>query len=404
MRDTLDRRGMLQMTLGHCASDIAQSAPPALLVFLKPKLDLSYTAAAGIMLALTISSSVVQPLFGRWSDRRGALWIMPVGLVVGGLGIGLAALAEHYALAVLLVFVGGLGIGAYHPESARIAGESCGRRRASDMMIYMVGGSIGHALGPLLISSAVIAYGINASLLVAAPSLLIAAAILLDRRHLASLVSATSADVSRAPAPPILRRPLALLTSVVLLRSVAFYGIITFVPLWEVAEGNGKGHGARMLTYILLAGAVGTIVSGPLADRLGRKTVLLASLVVSVPLMLVYVYLGGMGGQTAMVLAGVPVAGTFGITLLMTQEYMPGRAATAAGLSVGAAIGVGGVMAIVLGGIADAIDLRTALVVSAAMPGLAAILALWLPRGPHPSRPPRPAESAAASASAPASA
>jgi FSR family fosmidomycin resistance protein-like MFS transporter len=109
--------------------------------------------------------------------------------------------------------------------------------------------------------------------------------------------------------------------------------------------------------------------------------VLLASLVLTVPLVLVYVLVGGVVGEVAVVAAGLPVTGTFGLTLVMSQEYLPGREALASGLSVGFAIGVGGVMAIVLGAVADAIDLRTALIVTALGPAAAVVLGLWLPPG-----------------------
>lgn len=371
---------MATLSLGHLAADMAQGAAPALLVFLKPELDLSYTMVAGVILAATLSSSVVQPLFGHFSDRRGAGWLLASGVAVGGVGIALAGLAGSYALLLFLIVLSGLGIGAFHPEAAKFAGWASGTRRATGMAVFSIGGNAGFALGPLLASSAVLAWGLEGGLVLAAPALLVAAVLVVEGRRLAELVPSVGEEGRSALPGEGDRRALALLCTVVVLRSVAYYGLFTFVPLWEVAQGRSEGEGTRLLTYVLAAGAAGTIVGGPLADRFGRRPVLFWSLVLTVPLILAYVLAGGVPGQVAVVAAGGTIIGTFGVTIVMSQEYLPGRAAMASGLSVGLAIGVGGVAALALGAVADAIDLRTALLATVGGPALGALLTLALPR------------------------
>ena len=174
-------------------------------------------------------------------------------------------------------------------------------------------------------------------------------------------------------------RGLLLLLAVIALRSIAHMGLFTFVPLWEVELGNGAAHGTRLLSLFLLAGALGTIFGGRLADRFGRRPVLRWSFVVSAPLILVYIVVGGIVGEAALILSGAAVIGTFGVSLVMSQEYMPSRVGMASGLSIGFAIGLGGIAAVVMGGIADAIDLETALLATVAGPVLAFVLALALP-------------------------
>jgi FSR family fosmidomycin resistance protein-like MFS transporter len=134
-----------------------------------------------------------------------------------------------------------------------------------------------------------------------------------------------------------------------------------------------------MLAVFLLAGALGTLLGGPLADRVGRRTVLLGSFVVAPPLILTYVLVGGAVGAIALFLAGMAVIGTFGVTLVMSQEYMPARVGLASGLSIGFAIGLGGVAAVTLGAIADVVDLETAVLVTAVGPALGILLVLLLP-------------------------
>jgi MFS transporter, FSR family, fosmidomycin resistance protein len=130
MREEIDRSAMARLSLGHLAVDFTSGAVPTLLPFFAAKFDLSYTATAALMLAALVSSSLVQPLFGLWSDRRGAIWLLPVGVSVAGLGIAGSSVAPSYALVALLVFVAGVGIAAYHPEGAKFASFASGRRRA----------------------------------------------------------------------------------------------------------------------------------------------------------------------------------------------------------------------------------------------------------------------------------
>jgi MFS transporter, FSR family, fosmidomycin resistance protein len=162
-------------------------------------------------------------------------------------------------------------------------------------------------------------------------------------------------------------------------RTVGWFGLLTFVPLWAVHLGHSESYGSNLLSLMLFAGGAGTLAVGPVADRIGRRPVLLASVVSVPPLTLVFVAVGGTVGVVALALVGVCVVGTFGLIQVMTQEYMPTRLGLASGISIGFAIGLGGVAAAVLGAIADSIDLETAMYVSAIVPALAIPLTLLLP-------------------------
>jgi len=143
MREEIERGAMARLSLGHLAVDFTSGAVPALLPFFAAKFDLSYTATAVLMLAALVSSSLVQPLFGLWSDARGAIWLLPAGVALAGVGIASASMAPSYALVALLVFVAGIGIAAYHPEGAKFAAFASGRRRASGMSYFNIGGNTG---------------------------------------------------------------------------------------------------------------------------------------------------------------------------------------------------------------------------------------------------------------------
>jgi FSR family fosmidomycin resistance protein-like MFS transporter len=375
----VDRRAMADLWLGHLAADLASGALPAMLVFLRPLLHLSYTKTAAVVLVSTVTSSVAQPLFGRWADRYRTTWLMPAGVGVGVIGIAVSPLMHNYALLLVFVSVSGLGVGAFHPEAMKLARHVSGERRASGMAVFQTGGNLGIALGPLVAGVALAVVGSTGGLLLVIPGVFIAALLVHD---LGLLGRARQAGHERARRVTTVDRPGAfrLLLVAVGLRSVAYYGLFTFVPLWEVAEGHSKSYGTALLSLVLFGGAVGTLCAGPLADRYGQKPVLVASLMLSPGLVAVFALVGGAVGAVAVCLAGAVIVSTFSVTTVMGQEYLPSKIAMASGMTVGLAMGLGGIGAVLLGVIADSVDLRAALLATAAGPALGALAALWLPR------------------------
>jgi FSR family fosmidomycin resistance protein-like MFS transporter len=368
---------MAALSSGHAATDFAGGALPALLPFFVERFDLSYTLAALLMLASAFSSSVIQPFFGLWSDRRGAIWLLPTGVAVAGIGIALAADAPSYWLVLALVVVSGVGVAAYHPEGSKFAAYTSGRRRASGMSLFSIGGNLGYALGAAAATPLVLWLGLRGGLLLAVPGLVIAAMLFAMARYLVGFepnrVQASRASGNDRP------RALAVLLAVIALRSTAWFGLVTFVPLYAVSEGHSKAYGNQLLTFMLLTGVLGTLAAGPLADRVGRRPVLIGSIAATAPLTLVFVAVGGAAGAIALALVGACVIGTFGVTMVMSQEYLPNRIGLASGLSIGMSIGLGGIAAVALGALADSVDLRTSMYVCAAVPVATVALASFLP-------------------------
>jgi FSR family fosmidomycin resistance protein-like MFS transporter len=362
---------------GHLATDFASGAVPALIPFFVIEYGLTYTLTAVIMLATTVSSSLVQPLFGLWSDRRGAMWLLPAGVALAGLGVGLAAVAPSYALVVVLVFVSGLGIAAFHPEGAKFASYASGRKRASGMSLFNIGGNAGFALGPIVVTPLVLWLGLVGGLVAMIPVLFLALAIARVLPYLGRLRPLPEAAASAAGTDRV--GAMGVLAGVIALRSVAWFGLLTFVPLWAVSIGDTTAQGNRLLALMLVAGAFGTLLLGPVADRIGLRRTLLITQVVLTPLIFVFVVVGGVVGALALALVGLCVVGTFGVTMVLSQLYLPRHVGMASGISVGLAIGLGGLAAVLLGAIADAVDLETALYVCAAAPAVGAVLCLALP-------------------------
>ena len=377
MRTEIDRRAMAALSGGHLFVDFASGTIPALIPFITAKFDLSYANAAMVMLCVTVSSSLVQPLFGLLSDRRGALWLIPGGVALAGAGAGLAAVAPSYALVLALVFASGIGIAAFHPEGAKFATFASGLKRASGMAYFNIGGNSGYALGAIVTTPLVVWLGLRGGLVAVLP-VLVAAVVLL--RLLPSLARLQPRVGLHAHAAGVDRRgAMMLLGFVIVLRSVAWFALLTFVPLWIVSRGNSEADGNHLLSLMLLAGAVGTLVLGPIADRIGLRRTLLVTQVLLPPLILTFVYVGGVLGAVALMFVGMCVVGTFGVTMVLSQLYLPRHIGMASGLAVGLAMGLGGVAAVALGAVADAVDLRTALTISALAPALGVLFCLRLP-------------------------
>src|SRR5262245_6199571 len=247
---------MAALSSGHFATDFANGALPALLPFLVDRFDLSYALAGGLMLASAVSSSVIQPLFGLWSDRRGAIWLLPAGVAVAGIGIALASDAPSYPLVALCVVFSGLGVAAYHPEGSKFAAYASGHRRASGMSLFSIGGNLGYALGPTLTTPLVLALGLAGGLLLALPGIAVAVLLLALVPYLGSF--APEPGERHAVTEPDRVGAITLLLGVIAFSSIAWFGLITFVPLWEVSLGHSKAQGNHLLSLMLLAGGVGT--------------------------------------------------------------------------------------------------------------------------------------------------
>jgi MFS transporter, FSR family, fosmidomycin resistance protein len=378
---------MAVLSLGHLSVDLCQGALPALLPFLVAAHHWSYGQASALVLAATVSSSIVQPLFGHLSDGRSLPWLLPGGVALAAGGIALAGVAGGYAPTFAVVVASGLGVAAYHPEASRFANYVAGERRATAMSFFSVGGNAGFALGPVLVTPLALAFGLGGTPLVAVVPALAAVVIARELGRLKGFrpAAAPARDHAAGDAEPDQWRPFALLSAAVAARSVVYFGLMTLVPLYFVNHlDTSEATANTALTVMLAAGAIGTLIGGRLADRFGRRVVLRTSMAALTPL-LVVLLLGGVGvAIAALALIGAATIATFSVTVVMGQEYLPSRLGIASGVTLGLAIGFGGLGAAVLGVIADAYGLRAALEVVAVLPLPALALAMALPEGRRP--------------------
>ncbi len=369
------------LLLAHLTTDLAQGMIPALLPFFIAERGLSFAAAGGLVLAATVASSIVQPLFGYFADRRPSPWLVPAGVAAAGIGVGLAGVAPTYPLIAAAVAFHGLGVAAFHPEGSRAAAFASGERRATGMSIFSTGGNLGMATGPLVITPLVLAFGLRASLVPLLPVLLVAGFLVTQLPLLAALHPSAPARSASATPVPDRWGAFGRLALVVVTRSVVYTGLATFLPLVFVGVlGTSKARGAAALSILLGTGVVGTLAGGRLADRYGRRIVLLAGMSALAPLLFA---LATTRDTRVATLLLVPVALAlylpFSVLVVMGQEYLPNRVGTASGVTLGLAVTAGGLAAPVLGAVADRWGIGAPLLVVSGLPLLAVALALTLP-------------------------
>ena len=344
---------LLWLSSGHLITDVNQGAVVLLVPVLQATMHLTIATSALVVTVSTLASSIVQPLFGVLSDRYDLRWMIPAGVLVAGLGLASASLAPSYPLVLLAVLVSGLGVAAFHPEATRWAGDSAGSRRATGMSWFSVGGNAGYALGVLVTAPLVALGGRAAMAILVAPPLAIAAklsGLVRNFRRVGHDEPQSALSAIRAS----LSRDMLLLIGFIAVRSVAQVGMATFAPLYlHIARGLSLTAAGSITFGFLIVGALGTLLGGPLADRFGRKKQLLGSFALMPVLGLAFLYLPGVFGYVALMLMGLLSVSTFAVTVTMAQELMPRHMGTASGITIGFAIGVGGLAVALLGQFAD---------------------------------------------------
>jgi FSR family fosmidomycin resistance protein-like MFS transporter len=382
VRSDLDRRGLGLLGGAHLSVDLCQAAVPALLPFFVQQRGYSYAAAGALVFAATVGSSLIQPLFGHAADRLQVPWLMPVGVLLAGAGIALAGVAPTYLLTFAAIVLSGIGVAAFHPEGARHANYASGAMKAQGMSLFALGGNAGFALGPALTTGSVLALGLPGTLLLGLIPGAAGTVLLVKRGRLGGVRARGAAAAEARPEAARQDRwgAFGRLTGVISLRSCVHFGLLAFVPVWFVTTlGTSEAGGNAALTAMLASGAAGTVIGGRIADRVGRRTILLVCLAVTAPLLAAFILAPIALAFPLVALLGLAIVGTFAITVVLGQEYLPNRLGMASGVTLGAAIGVGGALAPALGALADAHGIETAMWVLAALPLPTLLLALTLP-------------------------
>ncbi|MFJ9173591.1 MFS transporter [Streptomyces sp. NPDC102360] len=365
------------LSVGHACVDVYQGSVASLVPYFVAERAYSYAAVSGTVLAASLLSSVAQPVFGLLTDRRAMPWLLPLSTLLAGVGVALSGVSDSYPVTLAVVAVSGIGVAAYHPESARVA-RLASRGSHSAMAWFSLGGNVGFALAPLLVAAAVATGGLRFTPLLALPAAAGAAICLPVLRALARREN-TSSATTQAPAPddvPAFVR----LSLAVVCRSIVFTGLSTFVSLYATQRmGGSKAAGTAALFVLYVGGAVGSVLGGALASRWDRVTVSRWSYLLTAAAVAGVVWVPGPALYAFLALTSAGLYVPFSLQVTLGQDYLPSRVGTASGITLGLTVSIGGLASPLIGTVADQTSLRTALTPLILMPLLSWLLFRTLP-------------------------
>jgi FSR family fosmidomycin resistance protein-like MFS transporter len=375
---------LLLLFLGHVWVDASQAILPVALVKLKELFSLSFFQVGVIMAVLNLTSSVIQPVFGYISDRFSTGWFVPVGILWTAFAMGLLGWVANYPMAVLLVGLAGLGTAAFHPRAMMAVYLVSGSRLGFGAALFSTGGNLGFALGPVVGSFLVLGFGLHATLGLLAPGVLLCLIILFYRGDFLKpdpAVQAKSSKDLRRQLSNIPWMSLIAVCLIVTLRSWVYVSFLTYLPMFFQTQGIQLQTGSLMLTVYLVGGAVAGLYGGHLSDKVGRRRVIVIS-------MLIYPILASLmilskGGWIWLLAgaSGAALLASFAVTIVVAQELMPQYLGLVSGLILGLVFGTGGLGTAFSGFLADKIGLYQVFWILALAPVLGAVLAVFIRTG-----------------------
>jgi FSR family fosmidomycin resistance protein-like MFS transporter len=377
---------LLALSFSHMVNDTLQALLPAIYPLLKDSYHLSFTQIGLITLSYQVTGSLLQPVVGFYTDRQPKPYSLPVGMGVTLTGLVLLSQASNFHALCLAAALVGVGSSIFHPEASRVARMASGGKHGFAQSLFQVGGNFGTSLGPLLAAAIIIPRGqahiLWFTMLAFAGILLLARVGRWYRRNLGLLKPRPRPH--GADAPVRLSRAkvmLALATLVALIFSKYFYliSLTNYYTFYLIDRFQVSVQGAQVGLFVFLfAVAAGTIIGGPVGDRIGRKRVIWISILGVAPFSLVLPYVGLAGTVALTVLIGVILASAFSAILVYAQELVPGNVGLIAGLFFGLAFGAAGIGSALLGRLADHTSINYVFKVCAWLP-LLGLLTAFLP-------------------------
>jgi len=372
----MEKMPLLLFFLAHVWVDISQGILPVTLPKLQVLFALSYFEVGLLMTVLNLTASVIQPLFGYISDRLRTGWFVPAGILLTSLSMGLLGWAPTYVAALLFVGFAGLGAAAFHPRAMMAVFLMSGSRRGFGGAIFHAGGNLGFALGPLVGSFLILGFGLHATLGLLVPGLILALVFILypsgDLKREAP-DRAAPGEVLHDDFDPIPWVSLIVVCVIVTLRSWVYQSFITYLPMFLQNRGYTLKAGSLTLTVFLIGGAVAGLYGGHLSDRIGRRSVLAASMLLYPLFMSLFLKSSGIWFWPLALASGAALLASFSVTVVLIQELLPRHLGLASGLSLGLGFGTGGLGTALSGYLADTVGLNQTTWILALVP-LAAVL------------------------------
>jgi MFS transporter, FSR family, fosmidomycin resistance protein len=372
------------LSFSHTVNDMVQSLIPAIYPILKGDLNLSFGQIGLITLTYQMTASLLQPVVGIYTDRKSQPYSLPVGMAFTLVGLLLLSVASSFAAVLIAAALVGTGSSIFHPESSRVARMASGGRHGMAQSLFQVGGNVGSAMGPLLAALVIAPFGQH-SLAWLSPSALLGMGVLLQvsRWYTHHRRVARPQQGARAPALALSRGKIAGTIGVLLLLifSKYFYmaSIGSFLTFYLIGKFDLSVQNAQLHLFLFMfAVALGSLIGGPIGDRIGRKPVIWVSILGVAPFTMLLPFANLFWTGVLSVLIGLILSSAFSAILVYAQELIPGRVGMVSGLFFGFAFGMGGLGAAVLGVLADRTSIDFIFRICAFLP-LLGIVAVLLP-------------------------
>ena len=359
----MDKKKILLVSLGHLSCDINGGALPAILPFLRAAYDLSYQATGGLIFAYACLSSMIQPLFGLLSDRFSKPWFIPLGVLLAGCGLAAIGWMPGYWGIFAAIALSGVGAALFHPEGARFANAVSGQNKGTGMSLFSIGGNGGFVLGPLLATACLGAFGLPGTTIFAVLAVLTAGTLVWSIARMDATKKAGAAAGKASPAVGAEGetpgennwREFLKLTVSIVTRSITFVGFNTFIPLyWVSAFGQSTATGAMALTFFCVCGVISNFFGGMLADKFGYRAVIRVVFALMPPVVAGFSLSNNLYAAWALLpLLGFVLYAPFSAQVVLGQQYLAKNIGFASGITLGLATSLGGVVAPLLGWIAD---------------------------------------------------
>jgi MFS transporter, FSR family, fosmidomycin resistance protein len=352
---------LFTISLVHLLNDSMQSVFQGILPILEEGMNLSYLQVGFIIFGLNVTSSIMQPVVGFYTDKRPSPYLLPVGMVASFFGMLTLAFASEYWMVILAVVLVGLGSAVFHPEGSRVSNMAAGSRRGLAQSIFQVGGNAGQALGPIMTALLFVQakqFGAIWFTLVAGLAILVQWQVAKWYRSYLIAHPRVAKSGRKSLISPERKRQIrnAIILLVVLVFARSWYGacISNYYAFYLKDElGVSVGNAQWYIFCFLAAGALGTFFGGPLGDRFGRKNVLFFSMLGAAPFALALPYVGTFWAYPLLSVMGFILLSSFSVTVVYAQELVPGKIGTVSGLITGLAFGMGALGSVALGGMAD---------------------------------------------------
>lgn len=376
MRNVVTPR-LAVLSLAHFTIDLYSSFYLPLLPLLVHRLGLNYTMVGGLVALGSMSSSFSQPLFGVLSDRMSRPWFIALGPLVAACFLSSIGAAPSYVALVALLIAGGVGVAAFHPQTAALAAIS-GPSRGMAMSFWVTGGTLGWALGPMFASQATRLFGLDRTWIAAAPGVLLSLALLIWLSRVPVAPHAARVRTRMADLAPV-ARPLTLIYLAVVMRSAVSSGFATFLPLYVHERGWSVEAGGVLTTIYLTCGALGGFAGGAIADRIGGRKVVRASFLLAMPFFALFFLLPAPAGLVCLVAGYAFLQCSLPVNVVLGQELAPQHASTISSLLMGAAWGLGALLVGPIGALADRTNLRVALMALSSLIAVGWVCAQLIP-------------------------